>query len=180
LLHFSMKKSNNKTHRDGRRKGQRIAASMKAACSITGLAKDVVQTAKKAGCEAFLANGSVRCDDLIEWIAERPEILEAANDSPNFELERALKTRAERRLKEHELDLRHGSVIPVDEVRRAVTQMVFSAKRKLLAIPKRMSQRLAAETDAIEIEERLNDELYDALESLSKGEWIEESKKDES
>ncbi len=146
---------------------------MRAASAVTSLSMLVISSAKKAGCPAFLANGSVNCDILIEWLAEHPEVLDVS-DHPNFELERALKTRAERMLKEHELELRQRSVIPSVEVKRSVTQAVFGFKRKLLAIPKRVSQILAAESDAISIEERLNEEIYDAMESLSRGEWVEQ------
>lgn len=73
-----------------------------------------------------------------------------------------------------EYQRRKRELIPVEEIRRELTRSIFAAKRKLFSIPKRVSQILAAEVDAISIEARLEDEIHQALTELASGEWVNE------
>jgi len=59
-------------------------------------------------------------------------------------------------------------------------QRVFNAlKMLLLIIPRRVSQPLALETDPIEVETRLQQELFDALKEISKHEFFDEKSEPE-
>jgi hypothetical protein len=116
------------------------------------------------------SDGSYIVADCIRWKRENKPV--ADDDSGVSKKDQLLAVKIS--LLELELFKRRRELIPSVEVKRSVTQAVFGFKRKLLAIPKRVSQILAAESDAISIEERLNEEIYDALESLSRGEWVEQ------
>lgn len=144
---------------------------MRAASSITGLPFTTVQAAKRAGCDAFNPQGSVNCDRLIEWLADNKKILEQSGDNPNFEIERALKTRAERKLKEHDLELKRRNSIPTVEVRSVLVRSLFAFRRRLFEIPKRCAQSIAAESDSVLISERVEKELTEAMADLAKGDW---------
>lgn len=153
---------------------RRLAATMQSAVSITGLSLEVVRNSKKAGCDAFKVNGNVDCDRLIEWLTEHKGILETSGDSPSFELERALKTRAERKLKEHDLELKQRNSIPTTEVRSVLVRSLFAFKKRLMDVSRRCSQSIAAETDVILITEKIDHEISHALDELSQGGWWKE------
>ena len=54
------------------KKENRIFASMKAAASALDLQYSRLQSAKRAGCDAFKANGSVNEEKILAWFKERP------------------------------------------------------------------------------------------------------------
>ena len=63
-------------------------------------------------------------------------------------------------------------LIPAEEVRRDVTRGFTELKTQLLVIPRRLGQPLSMVTDAIEIEERIQKEIFGVLEVMSRNEWI--------
>src|SRR5688572_29801754 len=94
-----------------------IAATMAAAASITGLPEPVVASAKQAGCRAFKARGSVDCDELLLWLEQNPQSLEAAKEDLNLAVEMVLDKRAVRKTREHKLAELQRAVIPQDEIK---------------------------------------------------------------
>src|ERR1043166_9463372 len=70
-LVLTMKKSKHKKHTKKQPRSV-LAKSMRAAESLTGLPPHVIQNAKSNGCQAFKANGTVNCDELLEFVAIQP------------------------------------------------------------------------------------------------------------
>jgi len=63
-------------------------------------------------------------------------------------------------------------LIPLEEVRRDVTRAFTELKTQLLVIPRRLGHSLAAETDPVTIEERIDAEIVSVLENASRKEPI--------
>ena len=158
---------------DKRSKKHRIAASMGAAAAITKLPMPTIKAAKRAGCDAFNPQGSVDCDRLLEWLADNPQLAPDTGE-PIFELERARKTAAERKIKEHEYAILEGTAIPLLDIKHTLRACWEASKRRLFAIPKRVSTIFAVEDKPLEIEIRLEKEIWDALQSISSLEWVNE------
>jgi hypothetical protein len=109
------KKKSNK-HQGERRLG--ITSTFKAAAGLTGLSLRAVQAAKNAGCPAFRQNGRCDCDTLLIWLGSNPHVLESAGETVNRDVELALKTRADRKLREHRLAVLRGEYVSADEVEK--------------------------------------------------------------
>ena len=141
------------------------AVSLSAASAILGISKEAVRSAKAAGCPAFCKNGNVRCDGLLTWLAGHPEILETAGDRVDRNLELALKTRAERKLREHQLAIQAGLFVSSEGVERDVAAMIGMAKAVLLAGPASLAPQIVGLTIP-EAEKLLRDWLHAALSQL--------------
>lgn len=144
---------------------------MAAASGATGLPIEAIKEAKSAGSPAFMANGNVNCGELIKFLAKHPEILEQAGAQVNVRAEEALTARAERLMVEHRLKVAEEKVLPLEEVKRDGTRFVMELKRKAFAMPKRLAQVFALDTDAVTIEQKLKEELTEVFADVSKNPW---------
>lgn len=153
-----------------RPKSTGTADSIRQAAATLRIPLDTLREAKAAGCPAF-RGGRVRLHEFTAWIAdpanselmkERLSDIDAVNLDIARERLRILRIKA---------DSQERVLIPAAEVKRTVQQAVFGFKRKILALPRRMAQRVMCETDPIQVEQILYDECWDALDELSKGEW---------
>jgi hypothetical protein len=154
-----------------RRKKKWLVSTMSAACGATGLPMEAIKEAKSAGSAAFMANGNVNCGELIKFLAKHPEILEQAGAQVNVKAEEALTARADRLMSEHRLKVAEEKVLPLEEVKRDGTRFVMELKRKAFALPKRLAQVFALETDTISIEQKLTEELSEIFSDVSKNPW---------
>lgn len=148
-----------------------LVSTMAAASGATGLPIEAIREAKQAGSAAFMANGNVNCGELIKFLAKHPEILEQAGAQVNVRVEEALTARAERLMVEHRLKVAEEKVLPLEEVKRDGTRFVMELKRKAFALPKRLAQVFALDTDAITIEQKLKEELTEVFSDVSKNPW---------
>jgi hypothetical protein len=164
-----MKKTKKHTRVKSRKKW--LVATMAAASGATGLSIEAIREAKQAGSAAFMANGNVNCGELIKFLAKHPEILEQAGAQVNVRAEEALTARAERLMVEHRLKVAEEKVLPLEEVKRDGTRFVMELKRKAFAMPKRLAQIFALETDAVNIEQKLKEELTEVFADVSKNPW---------
>ena len=148
-----------------------VADSLKAAASILKVPIAVLQKLKASGCPGF-RNGRVHLDEVRSWLTDPknsesmqadPEDIDTAKLAVLIQRARLLRIRA---------DQEEGLLVPLAEVRRVYTQAVVGAKTRLLRIPRRCAQRVAAITDWVQIEEILDTEIFDALESMHRGEWL--------
>jgi hypothetical protein len=153
------------------RKKKWLCATMAAASGATGLPIEALKGAKAAGSDAFEANGNVDCGKLIKFLAKHPEILEAAGAQVNIRIEEALTARAKRLMVEHDLKKAEEKVLPLEEVKRDGTRFVMELKRKAFAMPKRLAQIFALETDAVTIEQKMKEELTEVFADVSKNPW---------
>jgi hypothetical protein len=103
-----MKTKSNRSH-----KKLGWASNAGAASAITGLSTEAIKQARKAGCPACKTSGRIQCDELIEWLAAHPECLEQAGEAVNLQVEKALLTRAERKLREHKLAVANAEYVSV-------------------------------------------------------------------
>lgn len=89
-------------------------------------------------------------------------------DGETFTLasERALRERAERRLKELEFRKRSGDLVAVERVTALNFRVARQIRSRLEAIPDRLADSLAAESDPQAIDERLRGEIRRTLELL--------------
>jgi len=165
-----MKKSK-KHNSETKRRKKWLVPTMAAASGATGLPIDAIKEAKASGSEAFHPNGNVDCGELIKFLAKHPEILEQAGAQVNVRAEEALTARAERLMVEHRLKVAEEKVLPLEEVKRDGTRFVMELKRKAFAMPKRLAQIFALETDAVNIEQKLKEELTEVFADVSKNPW---------
>jgi len=138
---------------------------MTAASAITGLSFRAVQAAKNAGCPAIKQNGRVDCDALIAWLAEQPEVLEQAGETVNHDLELALKTRADRLLREHKLAVLRGEYVRAADVEQWGGELGTAIKGVVLKIhlcaPSVIGLAVAdAEARLKEIEDQILEQLH--------------------
>ena len=74
---------------------------------------------------------------------------------------------AEAELAELRLAEQHGSLIRVDAIKQALANAFTATRDSLLQIPSRVAAVLAAETDAAQVHELLQLEIYRALEGMA-------------
>jgi hypothetical protein len=115
-----LKKKSTKT----KRTSLGMATTQRAAAAKTGLPMHVIKTAQAKGCPAFKANGRVDCDALTDFVATMEEV----DGAPDFQLEKALKARVDRKLKELELERERGSLIEASKVREGWLEVIVKFK----------------------------------------------------
>ena len=86
----------------------------------------------------------------------------------NLEEARRRKLQAEAELTEIESAKAKGEAIALEDVELLMTNIITTAKSKLLSIPTKLSPLLSAETDQKVIKEYLVDNINEALEELAK------------
>jgi hypothetical protein len=143
-----------------------IAATLKAAASVCGISRRVVQAAKNQGCAATRSDGRVDCDGLVEWLAQHPETLAIAGQALSRDEEVVLKIRAERKIKEHTLKEREGKFIPIDEAKKAIGDMIANAKKVLLPGPMALAPQVVG-VSIVEAETVIKAWLHEAMSQLS-------------
>jgi hypothetical protein len=104
-----------------------MATTLRAAAAKTGLPMYVIKGAQDKGCKAFKPNGRVDCDDLADFVAS----MNVDDSAPDFQLEKALDMRMNRKLKEQKFDERAKVLWPIEVVRQSVMRNVISCKTKL-------------------------------------------------
>ncbi len=82
--------------------------------------------------------------------------------------ERALLDNARRRLAELEFSKRRGELLSADVAYRAIEQAATAFKSRLQGIPGQYSSILAAESDAKKIEGILDQEIWNALDEITR------------
>lgn len=86
----------------------------------------------------------------------------------DLEEARRRKLQAEAELTEIESAKAKGEAIALDDVEHLMTNIITTAKSKLLSIPTKLSPLLSAETDQKVIKTYLEDNINEALEELAK------------
>jgi hypothetical protein len=82
--------------------------------------------------------------------------------------ERALLDNARRRLAELEFSKRRGELLSADVAYRAIEQCATAFKSRLQNFPGQISSILAAESDAKKIEKLLDQEIWNALDEITR------------
>lgn len=85
---------------------------MAAAATQTKLSDATIQRARNAACPAFHASGRIDCDQLVEWCAANPEVLEATEAGLDRELEETLRIKADRIWREDRNAIRRKEWMP--------------------------------------------------------------------
>jgi hypothetical protein len=169
-----MSKKNNNSHTG--KLG--FAANKQAAAARCAISIESVDSAQKAGCTAFRSNGNVQCDELLQWISKNPE---STNLPPvDFKVERALKTRAERQLKEIQRDQVRGDLIHIDAIRAGWTRHVAKAKSQLLSFgasvsPLAMVKFGLSKTNADELQKLIDARSRSIAENFAASPWTIET-----
>lgn len=153
-----------------------IAPTLSAAASVTGLDPDVIAEAKNCACKAFRTRGDVDCDALLNWLCYGQN-LKLVSGAINRTFEEALKARADRKMKEHRLDVAKRETIPVDEVKRTYTRSVIAAKSKMASSERTMIMqarlRLALSDEQSNVlGEILSEGHKETQREMAKGEWL--------
>jgi len=99
--------------------------------------------------------------------AEPSEAADGEAGPEDFFASRARKERALADLRQMEAAQKRGDLLPTADVEAAWSEMVISARAILLGLPARLAQKMALETDRVNVEEILRDEIYRALSELS-------------
>ena len=152
------------------------AKNIGAAVSITGLSETLIRLARDKGCQAIRANGNIQCDELIDYIAAKPELRRIAEAIPDYKLEKALDLRESRLLKEQRRLKLAEKLVTAEEVIREWTRYIFAAKNKLrqaesaLAAEAGMRLGLSSEQVAV-IKEIHRTHSRRILNELHQGKW---------
>jgi phage terminase Nu1 subunit (DNA packaging protein) len=72
---------------------------------------------------------------------------------------------------EMDRDGKRGTLIEADKVQSALTLMVTRVKSRLLRIPSSLAPMITGLTNPIEVQEKLNDRIREALEQLAVNGW---------
>jgi hypothetical protein len=141
------------------------ATTLGAAASTLGISVAALRRIRDLGADGFTSNGRVNCGKVLAWIDENPDSID--DDAPDYGLERALKTRVERKRAELALDVERGRLIDVQTAKRTYVTEAIKLKARLLPIGRRLCQRLAMEADPIKVEEAINSEVLAALQEVA-------------
>lgn len=100
----------------------------------------------------------------------------AADEETSTAYREARASREELRLQreQYEFEQLRGQLIDVDEARRLAFTAFRSLRDNLLNIPARLKDQMAAETDALRIEQLLDAELTEALTKFDPGQVVTE------
>ena len=100
---------------------------------------------------------------------ELPPPLETGRISaPDYQTSRAIREAYAARLAKLEYEERTGKLISSDEVEMRTFNLARRLRDRMQTIPRRLAAALAAEQDPRVIEQRLDDEIRQALEELSR------------
>lgn len=151
------------------------AKTLRAAAGRTGLPPHVIQGAKDAGCPAFRSNGTVDCDELVEFVASQPPST-ATDSEPDYYVERARDIRANRMLKEQRLAERSKELVPRERLRSAWYRNVISCKTKFYnsetGITTEATMRLGLNAEQMSmLKEIVMKHQRIAIRELNVGEW---------
>lgn len=170
------------------RRGGSSICTMADICDIFGTTNQTVQVWVKQGCP-FIQRG----DRGIEWKFEsglvakwreeqaveialerlqrdkKPDKPQAVMATPeNNLIDATLRGKlATAQLKEYELARIKGETVTIHEVRAIYEEDLAVVRARILAIPGRLAQELAIESDAVKIERIIKREVSDALSELS-------------
>lgn len=149
------------------------APNLPAASSITGLSIQLLRAAKAAGCRGFRSNGTIACDALLEFVAKHPELLPDADQDVSYELERALRQRALRKLAELRLGEEDGRLMSKTDAAASVFRAFSAAKNALLGNRPTVASKIAAIVggDMKVIDSILEDHHLEFLTELHAGKW---------
>lgn len=117
------------------------------------------------------ANGTWDVHAVRDWALSRGKTLESGDqDGEKYQLEiRRLKAICERL--ELGLEVESGSYIAKDDVYRQVAGMLGAVKSQLLRIPAMLAPQLVAIDDPIEMQQRLREEVDEAMRALHEDPW---------
>lgn len=103
----------------------------------------------------------------IDWLILKKAEGKRTEEAESFEAARARERAAVATLRELELAKTQGELVPIADVVSKIEEEYGVVKSRLRAMPGRMAQALAAETDVAAVERRLRDEIDDTLKTLS-------------
>lgn len=103
---------------------------------------------------------------VIKWLVERDRESSPEAEGKNMiRREQAAKTG----LRELELAREQAILVRIDDVADALEGKLSIVKSRLLAIPGRLAQALAVESDPVKVQNLLKKEVSEALEAISEG-----------
>ena len=85
---------------------------------------------------------------------------------PNFAAARAVKEICDAKLRRMDLEERRGNLLPRDAVEKATFDCFRVLRDRILNVPNRISAQLAAESDPRKVQDLLENEIRQALESF--------------
>lgn len=94
--------------------------------------------------------------------------LETRATAPDYQTSRAIREAYAARLAKLEFEERTGKLISSDEVEMRTFNLARRLRDRMQTLPRRLAAALAAEQDPRVIEQRLDDEIRQALEELSR------------
>lgn len=107
--------------------------------------------------------------DVIDWLTGRIEAGAKNDEGKEAKIRIAV---ADAGLKEMELAEKKGLMINIEDIMPRIEAGDAIVKSRLLAIPGRLAQTLAVETDPVNVQRMLKAEINGALEELEK-DWTE-------
>lgn len=105
----------------------------------------------------------------VKYLQER-SVSRDADEETLHERRRLVKMQADKL--EFEIGRLTSELVPTGEVGRAWARLAAAFRARMLALPSRLAAELAAEPDPNVVKARLEDEIHDALEELSRDEAL--------
>lgn len=110
-------------------KAKKIGTAMnaEAASSLTGFSSDQINAARDAGCRAFHPSGRIDCDELVNWMAVHPEVVDM-HGKVDKRVEETLRIRVDRLWREEKLKAVQKKNIPRVEIGRRLMRLAKDQK----------------------------------------------------
>lgn len=166
---------------EGNSKSERLglAPNLAAAVSRTGIPKGIIQQCKNLGCTAFRANNNIDCDELLDFAETNREIKKMLEGNVDMAYEVALDKRAQRRTREHKLEILEGKHIALEDVEAVFTRFAFAWKNTLLGSKDALVLRQSAKTGADPniLGEEIGKTYSEVLDQISNADFTDEIKK---
>jgi terminase small subunit / prophage DNA-packing protein len=143
---------------------------------ILGISPTTLDRYVALGCP-ISSRGTVRREyrfnsaQVIAWRDERKAAALAAENPAAATVTDAKKRHAMAvaELVELKLAERRGQMIAIDDVLPAISEQLAAVRSRLLAMPGRLAQSVAAMSDPLAVERAVNDEIISALSELTSG-----------
>lgn len=143
-----------------------IFDSLEQCAAATGIPRAVLKGAKQLGCEAFVSS-RIRLDALLKFLFDPQRNKQESGTIQEFQKK---KVAEESRLLELKRLKTEGDLLPIDDVRKEVQEMVYAFRVEILSLPGKLAPRVVG-VSVPEAEIRIRDGVTEALMRLHREPW---------
>lgn len=134
--------------------------------AIIGKSPQWVRQLTREGVLYQVARGKYKLGESIQAYYEH-KAGEGPDNNLNYNREKALLTKAKRKLEENKLRVLEGKMHRAEDVETVMTEMLSNFRGQLLAIPSRLAPKIAGVKDVHIVSSLIKHDIYTALNELS-------------